>query len=161
MDPYKDVKVSKVLKRGGKSKYVYLLKNGLVKKAYKKNTLQKRRFKVEVKILEHLKECPFVPKVQYVDKDKRVFYMTHMGKTLKRDVKNNKRLREGLKKRLKELKNDWNLLRHKNGQPMNRIYHGNVTEKGGQINIIDFGSPECYKIIGKSKTLQEVTTKNK
>lgn len=140
---YSELKRKKILQRGGKSKYVYLMENEIVKKAYSaKDPQQVKRFRKEVKLLQHLEDCPFVPKLLHVDSKKHLIYMSYTGKRLSDTPENRKRLAEQVRK----LHLDWKLLRHRNGRPNYNIYIGNGTEKDGQVYVIDFGSPH-YKII--------------
>ena len=54
----------KLLQVGGKSKYVYLMEKNVIKKAYDMtNKDQKFRFNKEIEIMQHLENCPFVPKL--------------------------------------------------------------------------------------------------
>lgn len=140
------LKKIKTLQKGGKSKYVYLMEHQIVKKAYRRDhSGQKRRFEQEVRILQHLKDCPFVPKLIKVNRQKCILWMTWVGKTLEETPSN----RNALNQKIKELHLEWNLLRHRNGAPNYQIYIKNGTKMNNQIYVIDFGSPH-YQIIGPS-----------
>jgi predicted Ser/Thr protein kinase len=134
-------KVIKVLQKGGKSRLVELLAGNIIKKAYFPRQLF--RFQKEIEYLTHLTNCPFVPKLVNVDHDNFIIYMTFVGKPLKKTPHNQKRVR----RQMKRLHHDWNLLRHKKGKPNYDIYIGNATIMNDTVHIIDFGSPH-YKIIG-------------
>ena len=74
------LKTKKVLQTGGKSKYVWLLEGNVIKKAYKKgDKKQAFRFTREVKLLKHLSNCPFVPKLLQVDYKQAIIYMSYVG----------------------------------------------------------------------------------
>lgn len=141
----------KVLQKGGKSKYVWLLDDGTVKKAYNlKDRKQKIRFDNEVKYMKFLSECDIVPKLLKVDKKEGAIYMSYVGKTPKDTPEN----RQWLKQTMKKLHKKWNLMRHRNGKPNYDVYMGNACVLNNKMYIIDFGSFH-YKIVGP-----KVTSKN-
>lgn len=144
MENFHTLKKIKTLQRGGKSKYVYLMENDIIKKAYlPKDQKQKNRFNTEVKLLMHLEHCPFVPKILKVDESNCVLWMTYVGEPLK-ETKDN---RQKFVNKMKELHLEWNLMRHRDNKPNYHIYIGNATQLNNEVYIIDFGSPH-YKIVG-------------
>ncbi len=145
----KEFKLKKILQVGGKSKYVHLLTSSkgdlLIKKRYDRNNPdQRRRYKTEVKILRHLQDCDFVPKIIHLKYNKRTIYMTYVGTQLNNTPTDKRELAD----KMKELHLKWNILRHRHGKPNYSVYIGNGTKLNNKVHIIDFGSNH-YKIIGK------------
>lgn len=142
---YRHLKKIKCFQRGGKSKSVYLMEKEIVKKSYRSDDpKQIKRFKKEVKILQHLQKqkCPFVPKLLHVDPKRHLIYMTYTGTSLNNTIEH----RRGLADQVKELHLKYGVMRHRNGAPNYHIYISNGTIKDGQIYVIDFGSPH-YKLL--------------
>jgi predicted Ser/Thr protein kinase len=138
------LKRKKVLQRGGKSKYVYLMEKKIIKKAYdRKNKDQLFRLKREVQLMRHLRYCPFVPKLLHVDWKDGSIYMQYVGTPLT----NTKENQRALQQKMKELHLDWNVMRHRKGKPNYSVYIGNGTRMNGQVYVIDFGSLH-YRVVG-------------
>tara|TARA_R100001163_G_C5027706_1_gene168827 strand:+ start:579 stop:1025 length:447 start_codon:yes stop_codon:yes gene_type:complete len=141
---YENLKRKKILQTGGKSKYVWLMYKNIIKKTYRNDKPdQIKRFKTEVKLLDHLSNCPFVPKILHINQKNCTIYMTNVGKVLKEVPKDKRDLRQ----KMKELHLDWNLMRHRNGNPNYKMNANNGTRLNGKVYVIDFGSPH-YKIVG-------------
>jgi len=141
---YSKLKRVKTFQTGGKSKYVWLLENNIVKKAYNlKDKKQQIRFNNEVKYFQHVEYCDIVPKILHIDSTNGILYMTYVGKVPK-DTKDN---RKWLAKTMKELHLKWNLKRHRNGKPNYDVYIGNGCVLNDKMYVIDFGSFH-YQISG-------------
>ena len=75
------LKRKKILQVGGKSKYVWLMEHNIIKKTYHRNQpKQLRRFNNEIKLMQHLSNCPFVPKILHIDHKAGAIFMTYVGK---------------------------------------------------------------------------------
>jgi predicted Ser/Thr protein kinase len=106
---------------------------------------ERKRFKIEVALLRHLHDCPFVPKLLEVDEKNLIFKTTYCGKTVENTTQN----RLLISKLLKELEYRWGVYRVENiGRSVYELgTMRNATTDGNQIYIIDFGSSNWKRVI--------------
>jgi tRNA A-37 threonylcarbamoyl transferase component Bud32 len=144
----------KQLKKNGKSSYVHLVRykdEFIVKKKYNPNIVEHyMHFKNEVRILNHLKECPFVPRLIEVDHKNLILYLTYCGDSLdkfKLSEDEKEYRQEEIKKLVKRLGDEWHVYRIVGGKHVHDITFNNVCMNSKDMFLIDFGSP--YWIIKK------------
>ena len=145
-------KLVKKLKIGGKSEFVYLLENStghrLIKKKYSESDpIHLQHFKNELEILDHLKDCSFVPKIHKVDKSKNLIYMNYCGKSL--ELLNNEqeftksenfKYKRQIKRLMKKLEEKYGVKRVIEDKVSYKVNYNNVCRKNGKLSLIDFGS---------------------
>lgn len=129
----------KVLKRFGDgihAKSVVLLENNIIRKEYDKDNI--KRYKKEVKALQKMVHCRFVPKLLKVDDKKNIIYMEYCGKTL--DEKHFIKYKYQINKNLRKIRKRYGLY-HNDAKPHN------ICVKDDKIYIIDFSwvSKSPYK----------------
>ena len=128
---------AKKLTGGWHSESVWLLPDGkTVEKRYGDGDDRLERMRIEVKILERLKDCDFVPKLLDVDRKNRIVRMTYCGTKAEETI----RLRKILHKLLKTLEDKYGVYRPTNVGKRFYQLQGNVTTDGNKFYIIDFGS---------------------
>ena len=130
---------AKRLTGGWNSLSVWLLPDGkTVEKRYGPGVDRKERMEMEIKILERLKDCEFVPKLLDVDRKHRIVRMTYCGTKVKESL----RLRKILNQLLRTLEDKYGVYRKSNvGRRFYQLVDvRNVTSDGNRIYIIDFGS---------------------
>ena len=143
----------KKLKTGGKSQFVYLLENQigakLIKKKYSESDpVHLQHFKNEVRILNKLKVCPFVPKIKKLKREKKTIYMNYCGDSLELLKKEDKitksesfKYRKQIKRLMKELDEKWGVTRVVDGEKTYKVNFNNVCrDENGNLYLIDFGS---------------------
>jgi len=129
------------LKGGLHASSVWLLPgNNVVEKRYGQGDQLKRLMDIEIKVLTHLKDCDFVPKLLDVDEENRIIRMTYCGHKVKESLE----LRKTLHRLLRVLEEKHGVYRRSNVGK--RIYqlgtNLNATTDGKRIYIVDFGSEE-------------------
>lgn len=139
VNPYKDLKMIKSLTGGWHSLSVELLEGNIVKKKiWKYFPMQLKAFRQEVLLLKHLRGCPFVPQLLYVDKKNTTIYMTYCGKKIKKTDESMKQISDILH----ALSEKWGVSRiDKNGKQIFQLgTTKNATILNKKLFIIDFGS---------------------
>jgi hypothetical protein len=125
------------IKSGGKSKYVQLLENNIIKKKYDYNIQEHiQAYNNEVSILKHLENCSFVPKILQLIPEKYLIYMTYCGQ---RPIENKTTLTE-ISRLLKILYEEYGVYREEDGKISFKINLDNCCYDGTNYYIIDFGS---------------------
>tara|TARA_R100001163_G_scaffold65832_1_gene65441 strand:- start:8217 stop:9338 length:1122 start_codon:yes stop_codon:yes gene_type:complete len=120
---------------GKHAKFVGLMENNIIKKAY--HTEHRNIFDHEVYILRRVQGLQFVPKLLMVDNDKRVIYMSYCG----RQIKNLEKHKHKIKKYQQILEKDYGIYH-------NDVKIDNICINKGQIYFIDFGWAREFKGIG-------------
>lgn len=138
---YTKLKTLKVLKVGGKSKYVKLLDGMIIKKKYDRHKPSHvDGYNYEVKILRYLenRSCDYVPRILHLIPEKCIIYMTYCGKSPPRTSSSYKNIISLAQK----LDKEHNLARiDENGKKYYKIYINNVCiDDKGKYFLIDFGS---------------------
>lgn len=139
MQEYKPIKI---MKEGGKSLRVTLMKNDkgnkIVKKEYDANIeTHKDSFEREIRILTKLESYPYVPKLLHIDRDNYTFYETYCGNVVPKDYPNGK---EKMIKKTKDLCKKGNLSYVKDGKQEWFVHRLNYCLMNNEIYVIDFGS---------------------
>lgn len=136
---YLGLTVAKVLKVSGKSKYVYLMSDGCIKKRYDSTRPDhEEHFHHEVRILRHLEKWSYSPKILWINHKKRTIYMTYCGPNPKPSAK----LTRSLSLLMAELREKWGLTRlNDRGTVTDHIDARNLCVMDDLLYIIDFGSP--------------------
>lgn len=137
----KGYKPIKVLKKGGKSLQVTLLENKdgdkIIKKQYNRTIATHRdSFHKEIRILSHLKDYPYTPKLLYVDDNNYTFYETYCGK----QVPKTPFYKEKMIERTKELYKKYGLAYVVDGKQEWFVHKYNYCLMNEEIYMIDFGS---------------------
>jgi predicted Ser/Thr protein kinase len=127
---YRALKVKKRY-QGRHSKNVSLLEKGVVRKSYLPE--HTNVFNTEVDALRKLQKCKFVPRLYFVDYEKRTIYMSYCGKAITHLDKYKKQI----KKYERIMEKEYQLFH-------NDIRDGNVCLHRGQLYIIDFGWARSY-----------------
>lgn len=117
--------VVKVYTSGKHADEVSLLQDNIVRKKY--NHSKSIFFKREATILKKLKKCTFVPKLLFVDKERKTIYMTYCGVPIAKLSEYETQITHYIK-----------ILRKKYGIYHNDIKKGNVCLHENQIYLIDF-----------------------
>jgi predicted Ser/Thr protein kinase len=116
------------------------LPNGIVKKVYNRNnSLHIKRFNHELKIMQRLNGCDFVPQLLHADEKNTTLYMTHCGE---RPTGNEPFLHREVDKLMRRLETEYGLVRVENIGRKQYGYSGikNLTIRNGKLFIIDFGT---------------------
>lgn len=136
-----DLKTQKILKTGGKSKYVHIMSDGCIKKRYDSSKDDHQdHFEREIKILKHLHHWERSPCILWINWKKKTIYMTYCGPP----PIPSRSYKAELGKLMEELRRDWRLYRITlDGTVTDHIDSRNlcIDEKDQSLNIIDFGSP--------------------
>lgn len=134
---YDKLKIVKVFGGRHNSEYVYLLENDIIKKKYSpENPQHVDHFKREIKILTHLRKCPFVTKLLKVDHKNLIMYQTYCGPRPEKTRENAKKIQQ----RAHELHKKWGVVRRQgDSAPIYNIFFGNTGIKNGEIYFFDFG----------------------
>ena len=151
---FEKLKVIKKLTGGHHAEAVYLLAptkltdNGenVVRKHYKMNHKKsEKQFKRELKIMKHLtnKKCTFTPKLLSYNEKKGILWMSYCGENLIDSQENRKKVFDLNMKLKNEYQLIWkyfpSLQDFLAKKSKHNIIH-NVTKKGDQIFLIDFGN---------------------
>ena len=140
-----DYELKKILKIGGKSQYVHLLKHKttgqlIIKKKYNSHKPDHvAGFKNEIKILRHLnqKGCTFVPQLIKVIEDKFIIYMSFCGEIPKISNKTSEKIRA----MMKILDKKYGIYRvNENNNKEYKVYFKNICKKDNKYYLIDFGA---------------------
>ena len=144
---YRSLKVIRVLKVGGKSKYVHLLEGDVIKKKYnRRNVVHVAHYQNEVNILNYLKDCNFVPKILWTNEKKKILYLSYCGHL----PTNNEEIKKNIRELMVQLKKDWGIIRNKKDKNIKYVDTKNICVKNGKFYLIDFGSPN-WKIKKEKK----------
>ena len=147
---YENLSYSKVLKKDGESRYVYLLENGVIKKKYNnRNKKDLAKFENEIKTLNKLRDCPFVPKILALDIEQLIIYMDNCGYSLDLlDPSIYKNKLHEINTKMRMLEEKWGLVKYKKitNHGINNPYTDsnnlckNICLKDNRIFIVGFGS---------------------
>ena len=140
MKKYSQMNVVKVLKKGGKSKYVNLMENNIVKKKYDRRIPEHvTAYNHEIQVLKYLesKGCPFVPRIVCAIPHKYTIFMTYCG-TQPHD---NRITQQKISTLAKTLHNDFQVVRLEDNKITYKIHPKNCCWEKGKYFLIDFGSP--------------------
>jgi len=141
------LKVIKHLKTGGKSKYVHLLEKHVVKKRYDRTNIEHvKAYHREVTILNHLRECPFVPNILHLTPEKYIIYMNYCGE----HPYETKSSFQKISQLARKLNEDYGVFRinPSSNNISYKIQLHNCCWDGADYFLIDFGSPH-WRIKGK------------
>jgi hypothetical protein len=125
---------------GRQSKEVCLLEGSkVVAKRFDRNDKkQVKAFHKEVRNFQHVKDCPFVPKLLAADPEQLVLYTDYCGE---RPAEYTKELKKQVREKVDRLRNKYHLTRnfHSRADGLPRL--ANVAIKNGQVKLIDMGPP--------------------
>lgn len=142
---WKKLKLIRVLKEDGKSKYVHLLERNIVKKRYDKKNLEHiKAYHREVTILKHLEKCSFVPKILHLIPDRYTIFMTYCGTEPPENPQSLQKI-SGLAKKLFD---EYSVYRVEDEKMTYKINLNNTCWDNKNFYLIDFGS-SCWRIQGK------------
>lgn len=138
---------AKKLKGGIHAESVWLLPvpggNYIVEKRYGINGEGRNRYEIERKILMHLKDCDFVPKLLHADKEHAIIRMSYCGERPTASLE----LRKRTDKLLHILETKYGLYRKTNiGKKHYQLgTMGNITvDSQGKVYLIDFASDHWH-----------------
>lgn len=139
---FEQYKQIKIIKQGGNSLKVILLKNReghkIIMKQYDRhNSSHVVSFNKEIKILTILEFYKYVPKLLHIDHNECTFYESYCGTVIPKDYPNyDKKIME----RTKDLYDLYGLEYIKNNERKWILYWKNYCILDGDIYMIDFGS---------------------